>query len=294
LPGSSSIGAVIATHQRCEQLVETLDVMSSLPERPAVIVVDNASTDGTAVTVNRRFPSVEVLSLPDNIGAAARNVGVNHLETDIVALTDDDSWWAPGALARAAAVMHRYPRVGLIAAKILVGRRESIDPTCLQMAAGYKDSLLPGPAVTGFVACGCVVRRSAFLQARGFHRRYGIGGEERLLALDLMAEGWHLAYVEDVVAHHHPAARPDSGARRRQTIRNDIWTSWLRLREVDAIKDTLSAVRPGRGAAERIRGFLQALPGLPWVISERSPISSDVERQMWRVARALEGTRTRA
>lgn len=41
-----------------------------------------------------------------------------------------------------------------------------------------------GLRVLGFVACKAVVRRSAFLGCGGFHRHFGIGGEERLLTVD--------------------------------------------------------------------------------------------------------------
>jgi N-acetylglucosaminyl-diphospho-decaprenol L-rhamnosyltransferase len=37
--------------------------------------------------------------------------------------------------------------------------------------------------VLGFVACGAVVRRSAFLEADGFHPRFEVGGEESILVL---------------------------------------------------------------------------------------------------------------
>ena len=38
----------------------------------------------------------------------------------------------------------------------------------------------------GFLACGAVARRSAVLACGGFHERYGFGGEEQLLAIDMV------------------------------------------------------------------------------------------------------------
>jgi hypothetical protein len=49
---------------------------------------------------------------------------------------------------------------------------------------------LPGPPVLGFIACGGIVRRAAFLEVGGFNSRLGVGGEEELLAVDLTARGW--------------------------------------------------------------------------------------------------------
>ncbi|OMQ15783.1 hypothetical protein A7K94_0207135, partial [Modestobacter sp. VKM Ac-2676] len=67
-----------------------------------MIVVDNASADGTADAVRAATPRVDVLGLPANAGAVARTDGVRRATTPYVAFADDDSWWEPGALQRAA------------------------------------------------------------------------------------------------------------------------------------------------------------------------------------------------
>src|SRR4051812_16581987 len=61
---------VIATMNRRESLLKTLRRLTELPERPAVVVVDNGSRDGTADAVRRMFPSVSVLPLDHNHGVA--------------------------------------------------------------------------------------------------------------------------------------------------------------------------------------------------------------------------------
>jgi GT2 family glycosyltransferase len=55
-----------------------------LLERPAIIVVDNDSTDGTSDNLTRRFQSVRIIGLESNIGAAARNVGIRAARTPYV------------------------------------------------------------------------------------------------------------------------------------------------------------------------------------------------------------------
>ena len=77
-----------------------------------MVVVDNGSDDGTAAMVRRRFPRTELIALRRNRGAWARNLGVLRARTPLIALADDDSWWAPGALAAAAAVLAASPGVG--------------------------------------------------------------------------------------------------------------------------------------------------------------------------------------
>ena len=96
------MSVVVITRNRRERLVRTLSHLTDLPERPPVVVVDNASDDGTPDVVRARFPHVRVGALPANHGALARTVGVRAATTPYVAFSDDDSWWAAGALLRAA------------------------------------------------------------------------------------------------------------------------------------------------------------------------------------------------
>jgi N-acetylglucosaminyl-diphospho-decaprenol L-rhamnosyltransferase len=270
---------VIATRNRRATVLATLGRVAARPARPPVIVVDDASADGTAEAVRAAHPWVRVLALDRGAGAAARNAGVEAADTELVAFSDDDSWWAPGALERAGERFARHPDLGLLAARILVGPDERLDPTCAAMRRGARHAGEPGPRVLGFVACGAVVRRTAFLGVGGFDRRLGVGGEEALLALDLAAAGWTLVYDDTVVAHHHPDRAPRVG-RPRRVARNDLWTAWLRRSPRGAAEATVAALRPSR-----IAGLADAAAGLPWVLRERRPVPPAVERRLREIAR---------
>jgi hypothetical protein len=152
----------------------------------------------------------------------------------------------------------------------------------MEMAASPVRSTraLPGPAVLGFVACGAVVRADAFLAAGGFHSRFGVGGEEELLSLDLAAQGWDLAYVDDVVACHYPSPSRDPERRRRLQARNALWCCWLRRSRRTAAWHTVRAAgRAFRDPASR-GGLIDAVMGMPWVIRERARLPRDVERNV--------------
>src|SRR3954447_14430621 len=150
---------VIATRDRHEQLRVTTARHRALPERPRVIVVDDGSTPPVALD------DVEVIRLDAGLGAPAPNARARAAETAYVAFTDDDAWWAPGALRRAVDLLDAHPRLALVQAHVLVGRDERDDPTCAAMA----DSPIlaadgqPGHPILSFVACAVVVRRDAFL-----------------------------------------------------------------------------------------------------------------------------------
>ena len=282
-----AIPVVIVTRDRRERLLSTLARLAALPERPPVVVVDNGSRDGTVAAVRARHRDVEVLALDRDHGAAARNVGLRSLDAPYVSLCDDDSWWAPGALERAARAMDAAPRVAVLAARVLVGDEERLDPTCALMAASPMPPAagLPWPRVLGFVACGAVVRREAVLAVGGFDRHYGIGGEENQLALNLAAAGWWLAYAPDVVAHHHPAA----GGRRRpwrraRTARNDLWTTWLHRSPATAARRS-AAILAGAGATAPL-ALVAALRGAPRVLRGRRPLAPAIERELRLVERS--------
>jgi GT2 family glycosyltransferase len=277
--GPDDVTVVIATRDRRSTLLPTLERLRALPDAPAVIVVDNGSADGSAAAVRRVAPGVRVIALPVNAGVAARNLGVRAAATPLVAFCDDDSWWSAGALARAARHFADHPRLGLLAGRILVGLDERLDPTCERMARGPRLPGAPGPAVAGFLACAVVLRRDALLAAGGFEERFGIGGEEALLTMDLLAAGWTASYADDVVAHHHPHPGHRRG-RRHAVIRNDLWTAWLRRPAAVAMGTTLRALTP-----RRVAGLAGALAGSGWVWRERRVLPAPVERQLRMITR---------
>jgi GT2 family glycosyltransferase len=259
------------------------DLRASLPNHAGpVVLVDNGSRDGTPELVRRHFPDVSVVELGANRGAQARNVGVQRARTPYVAFADDDSWWAPGALATAADHFDRHPRLGLVAARILVGSGQSLDPTCTVMARsplGWADDL-PGPSVLGFVACGSVLRRRGFLRTGGFDGVVFFAGEEERVALDLASDGWGLSYVDDVVAHHHPSPARDRAAREALLRRNRLLTALMRRPwsvVAELLRDEL------RGGPQARRAATAALGRVPRALRQRRAVPAAVERALRRL-----------
>jgi N-acetylglucosaminyl-diphospho-decaprenol L-rhamnosyltransferase len=282
--GDARIAVVIATRNRRDELRQTLDRLLGYAGARELVVVDNASDDGTADLVRRRHPDVRLMRLEENAGAHGRSVGVAVLDTMYVAFSDDDSWWAPGALRRAADVLDAHPRLGLIAGRIIVEPEGRVDPTCVEMATSPLEAApdLPGPSVLGFLACGAVVRRQAFVECGGFHARFGTGGEEELLAIDLAEAGWGLAYLDDVVAHHRPSRCRDAAERRRRLARNRVLVGWLRRPLGLAVRRTLAALRSTE-IAQLPRLLPGALAAAPWLLRERRRVGSSVEAGLRRL-----------
>jgi GT2 family glycosyltransferase len=273
---SRRLAVVVLTHNRVAELRRTLEKLRALPEQPRIIVVDNGSSDGTAAMVAQRFPEAELVAVPFNIGAAARNAGALKAGTPYVAFSDDDTWWEPGALAKAVDLLDRYPQVAVLSARVLVTEEEREDPTCALMAESPLPSdKLPGPALLGFMAGACVMRRQPFLDAGGYEPIFFIGGEEALLTLDLIAAGWSVVYAPQLTVYHHPSPVRDNRRRERLLARNAFWVAWMRLPLAHAWRDTLRICRASR---RRVLGaaLLAALRGLPWVVQRRRVLPENV------------------
>jgi N-acetylglucosaminyl-diphospho-decaprenol L-rhamnosyltransferase len=266
------VTVVVATRNRRDRLFETIP-----HHEGPVILVDNGSDDGSPDAIEAAFPQVTVVRLGENRGAAARNTGVELARTPYVAFADDDSYWLPGSLAGAAALLREHQRVGLLSARVLVGPQARLDPVSAAMAAaplGVPEGA-PGPAVLGFLACAVAVRRDAFLQVGGFNPKLHVYGEEALLAMDLAAAGWLQAYAPELTVRHLPLPTGrDNSARHRIEARNRVLTALLRRPPAVVARTAVSAWRDDR------RGVADAARLLPWALRRRRPLPDTVEHAL--------------
>ncbi len=274
------VTAVVLTYNRADEVCRTVTNLLALPERPEVIVVDNGSSDGTSRLLRSRFPSLPIVSLPHNIGAAGRNAGLRRASHPFVALCDDDTWWAPGSLARAVELFEAHPRLALITARVVIGPECREDPVCGYMARSPlpADGTLPGHPLLGFLAGASIARRDALLEVGGFEKRFLVGGEERLIAVDLAARGWSLCYVPELTVHHEPSLPGDPLERRQLLIRNDLWFSWLRRPVPAAIRETVRVALAARHDGMHRRALRDAMSQLGWALHERHVMPRHVEQ----------------
>ncbi|MGW4459273.1 glycosyltransferase family 2 protein [Streptomyces albidoflavus] len=284
------VSVVVITRNRREELLRTLRLLRELPERPPVLVVDNASSDGTAEEAAARFPEMTVLRAESNLGAVGRNLAVARVRTPYVAFCDDDSWWEPGSLRHAADLLDARPRLAAVTARILVEPGGEEDP----VVAELRDSplagppWLPGPAIGSFLAAATVLRADAFRQAGGFHPGLWLGGEEELLATDLQRAGWWLSYAPELTIRHAPSALRDPTARRVVGLRNTLWFTWLRRPAWAAVRRTLHLARTVPRDRASVTAFGRALAGLPWVLRARVPVPAPLEARLRALEKAQE------
>jgi GT2 family glycosyltransferase len=139
---------------------------------------------------------------------------------------------------------------------------------------------LPGPALGSFLAGASVVRRHAFRAVGGFSSRLWLGGEEELLATDLLSAGWELCYLERLVVHHAASPARDATRRRRDGLRNTLWFTWLRRPVGPALRRTaFLAVSVPRDRTSAL-AWWDAVRGLPWVLAHRRSRPPSVEARL--------------
>jgi GT2 family glycosyltransferase len=158
-----------------------------------------------------------------------------------------------------------------VTARILVEPGGAEDPIVVELRDSpvHGADWLPGPALGSFLAGASVLRRESFLQAGGFSERLWLGGEEELMAGDLAAAGWELCYLPTLTVHHRPSPLRDPHRRRRDGIRNTLWTTWLRRPVRPALRRTAHLLRTLPRDRVTARGLLAAMRGIPWVLRER-------------------------
>lgn len=277
------LSLVVITRNRRELLAQSLaQHLKSLPAdtRPGdLIVVDNASADGTSAWLASTHPEITCLTLAANVGPAARNVGVALASTRYVAFSDDDSWWEPGALDRACDILDADPTTGLVAGAAWVGIDETPDPLNQVLAdSPLRRGRGEGVPVLGFMAFAAVVRRDAFLGSGGFPVGLGIGGEEQWLALGLATDGWDLRYLPDVIARHRPEMIDDRVGRGPDQERHALAIALARRRGRPAMRAVVSSL----GGTD----LRQLVASVRWGLTHRQPLPPRVEHDVRRVEAA--------
>lgn len=207
------VSVVIPTRNRCGLLP---GLLSALAEQSVdshafeVILVDNASTDGTsellAVESGARTNLTSVREPTVGI-SAARNAGCAIARADWIAFIDDDCLPPPGWIAAVLRCLDENPGIGA-----MVGRYEPppafVGPRWLHPAVISFDRGDAPRYVAKLQGGNMAVRRSALEDAGGFRTDLGLQGERRgwgeetALSRVLLEQGWRILYWPDCVVQH--------------------------------------------------------------------------------------------
>ncbi len=232
--------AVVVTWNRRELLAEALRAtLSQTLPADRVVVVDNASDDGTAELLSRKFPSVDVVRATRNSGGAGGfSLGIRHAlrdaSCDALWLMDDDTVPRPTALQELLAARDGYPaRVPALVASRVVwtdGRDHPMNTPRPRPGASSLDNDRAAES-------GCLPIRSAsfvsVLVDAGVVRRRGLPLADYFLWNDdfefttrLIRGNVGLWCPASVVVHKtrsFGSTDADPGARFYYEVRNKVW-----------------------------------------------------------------------
>ena len=94
---------------------------------------------------------------------------------------------------------------------------------------------------------------------------------------DLAARGWELCYLPALTVHHQASRARDPHKRRRDGIRNTLWTTWLRRPLRPALRRTLHLLRTVPRDRVTADALWQAARRVPWVLRERRVLPPHAE-----------------
>lgn len=214
---AADLSIVVLSYNRREPLGVTLGHLQPWADAGAqIIVVDNASGDGSAEFVERCCPWVKLLRLERNVAIAGFNRGAAEADRTYLLILDDDSWPDPHSLDHALAHIRAHPDCGGVMLHRLHPRTGEYEwPFESQPVAAER---WPD------MGCGNLLRRAAWEQVGGYEEQYFLYRNDTDLALKLLGAGfdvhfnprWH-------VLHDSPIARRRTPRWFYLSTRNWVW-----------------------------------------------------------------------
>jgi GT2 family glycosyltransferase len=222
----TTLAVVVVNYNTREHLRACLD--SVLLQQPAaVLVVDNASSDGSADLVRREFPGVQLLENSANAGyGAGANLGIAHCATDYAVLLNSDTRLERGALEALRNYLDLHPEVAIVGPRLVNGDG-TLQASCYpfptpwqiflqESAAGHLFRFVPvlrethlqtsshtaareAPWVLG---AALAIRRTAFEAVGGFDESFFIYYEEVDLCQRLRRAGWQVHFAPVTTITH--------------------------------------------------------------------------------------------
>ena len=248
-PKVPDVTVIVVAHDVRDEVLACLASVAehAAPVKAEVVLVDNASHDGTAEAVAEAFPKTQVVTLATNVGVAARNAGLRRANGRLRMFLDSDARLTAGALPELVGHLDANPHIGL------VGLRLVYEDGTLQLSARrFPPPLLPlmrRPPLGKLFEDGATVRRHLMADDRHDVTReveYVLGACQLFTAAAQAAAGeidpriffgpddvdWCLRIRRaGLQVVYHPAATVVHGYRRSSAARP---ASWIALRQLAA------------------------------------------------------------
>lgn len=191
-------------------------LVNSCQQNDEIILIDNASQDGSAEAVARQFPDITVIYSPTNLGfGAGNNLGVQHARGHYLAFLNPDAIAEQGWLDPLISTLETDPQIGLTTAKILLfddpehintcGNDVHISglSLCRGMGAG-RNTFAQQQAVNAVSGAAFAMRRDLYQKLGGFDADFFLYMEDTDLSLRARLAGYRCVYVPcSIVCHKY-------------------------------------------------------------------------------------------
>ncbi|MEZ4523383.1 MAG: glycosyltransferase family 2 protein [Thermomicrobiales bacterium] len=235
---SPSITVGIVNYNGAGYLERLLSSLARQTVPHQVIVVDNASVDGSARSAHENFPGYSYLPLRRNTGFAhAANLAAAQSTDDLIVYVNPDTEPRPDFLEQISGPFRKHDRLAAVAGTLVFeSQPEKIasagislhrNGVALDHRLGEAAPALYQPApVFGASGGAAAYRRDVFLEAGGFPDAFFMYLEDVDLAFRLQLAGWDAVWQPAAVATHAYSASAVEGSsfKRRLIARNRIWT----------------------------------------------------------------------
>ncbi|HEY2932994.1 MAG TPA: glycosyltransferase family 2 protein [Acidobacteriota bacterium] len=211
---------IIVNYNGGQALPECLrSVLKTLRPGDALIVVDNASTDGSAEAVRRDFPNVTMVCSDRNLGfAAGNNLGATRASTSHLIFLNPDTTVTRGWLESLVSPLQSGSVTGLATSKILLSDQPDRINTCgnsvhisgLTLCRGLgqgRSSFEHPEEVPAVSGASFAISRALFEELGGFDEDFFLYMEDTDLSLRARLAGWSCLLVPDSEVLHHYSFR---------------------------------------------------------------------------------------
>jgi glycosyltransferase involved in cell wall biosynthesis len=236
------VAAVIATHNGASRgyiFNAIASVLGQSLQPTEIVVVDDASTDGTVQALRERYgDAVRIVSLTENRGpSGARNEGVRVTSAPLIAFLDDDDEWLPEKLQVQCRLIEEtschlvFSRVELIDSSgvALQGRRPIYREACSWPGILFRNPVQGPSSVLAY--------RQAILAAGGFPEKFRIGEDWILWAR--IAEIGKIEFTERALVRYRVHGQQAAAGRD---------ATWTRERTLEALTDLADRLLPAQRA----------------------------------------------
>lgn len=211
------ISAIVVSYNRRAALLRTLSHLRGHPLIGEIIVVDNASHDGSSDAARGALEGFQRASVVDagrNSGVEAFNTGASLATLPLLLVLDDDAYPAPAALGAARDALVKDRALGAIA----------LAPHHPEHLGAEWPHARADAASFPMMGCGNLVRAEAWRRAGGYLGAYFLYRNDTDLALTLLALGYGVRFDPAwVVWHDSPCAAAKSDRWLRLATRNWVW-----------------------------------------------------------------------